>query len=331
MPRIDTADDELLSIRAAELYYDEDKTQDEVGAILGLTRWKVGRLLAAARENGYIRIEIVHPRARKLALERQLRERHGLTDAVVVPVAGARSESELRERVAQGAADYLAALRPVPRTLGISWGRTLHDVATLLGEQWAVGVDVVQVNGGVSVNQRAGTAAATAVEIARKASGEATLLPSPAILERVETKTSIENDRTVAAVLDEAAAAAAYLFSAGPATHSSAHIQSGYLSTGEMDELVRRGAVGDVWGRYINAEGMIVDPALDQRTLGLGLTSLQHASTAILVVSGESKHAVTRAIVRNGLCTALVTDEATAHDLLTDTFGDDPDDKDNND
>ncbi|GAB2521418.1 sugar-binding transcriptional regulator [Paramicrobacterium agarici] len=331
MPRTDTADDELLSIRAAELYYDEGKTQDEVGAILGLTRWKVGRLLAAARENGYIRIEIVHPRARKLSLERQLREQHGLTDAVVVPVAGARSDAELRERVAQGAADYLAALRPVPRTLGISWGRTLHDVANVLNEHWAIGVNVVQVNGGVSVNQRAGTAAATAVEIARKASGEATLLPSPAILERVETKTSIENDRTVAAVLDEAADAAAYLFSAGPADHSSAHIQSGYLSTGDMDELVRRGAVGDVWGRYINAEGMIVDPSLDQRTLGLGLTALREAQTAILVVSGESKHPVTRAIVRNGLCSALVTDEATARDLLSETIDQSRNDKDSHD
>lgn len=330
MPDVRIDSDELLSIRAAELYYDEDKTQDEVGAILGLTRWKVGRLLASAKEKGFIRIEIVHPRARKLSLERELCERHGLTDAVVVPVAGARSEAELRDRVAQGAADYLAALRPVPRTLGISWGRTLHDVAAVLGEQWAVGVNVVQVNGGVSVNQRAGTAAATAVEIARKASGEATLLPSPAILERVETKESIEADRTVAAVLDAAAGAAAYLYSAGPADHRSAHIHSGYLSTHEMDELVRRGAVGDVWGRYINSDGMIVDHALDARTLGLGLDALRSARTAILVSSGTSKHAVTRAIVQNGLCTVLVTDEASAVDLLEAT-NDSADDKDTHD
>ena len=36
--------DELLSIRAAELYYEENKTQDEIGQALRLTRWKVGRL-----------------------------------------------------------------------------------------------------------------------------------------------------------------------------------------------------------------------------------------------------------------------------------------------
>ena len=40
--------DELLAVRAAELYYDEGRTQDEIGAALHITRWKVGRLLAQA-------------------------------------------------------------------------------------------------------------------------------------------------------------------------------------------------------------------------------------------------------------------------------------------
>ena len=63
--------DELLSIRAAELYYEENQTQDEIGVILRLTRWKVGRLLASAKANGFIRIEIVHPRARRNVLRRE--------------------------------------------------------------------------------------------------------------------------------------------------------------------------------------------------------------------------------------------------------------------
>jgi deoxyribonucleoside regulator len=308
--------DELLSIRAAELYYDENKTQDEVGAILKLTRWKVGRLLASAKEKGFIRIEIVHPRARRLILERSLTERFALSDAIVVPTAGTHGADDLRARAAQGAADYLASLRPVPRTLGISWGRTLHDVAERLTEGWATGVNVVQINGGVSVNQRAGTAAATAFEIARKAAGQATLLPSPAILERRETKLSIEADRTVAGVLNLAASASAYLYSAGVAGSDSALVESGYLTEADVDELVRRGAVGDVVGRYIDAAGMIVDPSLDERTVGMSLDALRSAATSIAVIAGEGKHAVARAVVTSGLCTVLVTDEGTALDLL---------------
>ena len=302
---------ELLTVRIAELYYDQDKTQDEIGALLGVTRWKVGRLLTRARERGIVRIEIVHPRARRLGVERELREQFGLKDAVVIPMA-----DDLRSRVAQAAADYLTALRPVPRTLGISWGRTLDDVAHHLGTGWANGVTVVQINGGVSLNKRAGTASTTAADIAQKANGQAILLPSPAILERLETKRAIEADRTVAGVLDRAAAASAYLYSAGVADESSVLVESGYLSRDDVAELVRKGAVGDVVGRYIDANGNPVDPGLNERTVGLGLDQLRAADTAIFVVSGEAKHPVTRAVVTSGLCSVVVTDEATAAALL---------------
>jgi deoxyribonucleoside regulator len=314
---IDT--DELLSIRAAELYYEENKTQDEIGAVLRLTRWKVGRLLAQAKASGFIRIEIVHPRARRLIVERRLRDCTGLSDAVVVSAAGAGSDEELQTRAAQAAADYLTALRPVPRTLGVSWGRTLHKVSLHLGPGWAHGVNVVQINGGVSVNLREGTAAATAVSIAHKALGTATLLPSPAILERVETKLAIESDRAVASVLALASSASAYLFSAGQADENSALVDSGYLTADQVADLVSRGAVGDIVGRYINADGHIVDLELDERTVGIRLEQLRRAPTTIAVIAGSSKRNVARAIVRSGLCTVLVTDEETALAVLGDT------------
>jgi deoxyribonucleoside regulator len=307
-------DPELLAVRVAELYYDENKTQDEIGGLLKITRWKVGRLLAQAREQGIVRIEIVHPRARRLTVERELRDRFGLADAVVIPAS--EDGSDLRTRVAQAAADYLTALRPVPRTLGISWGRTLYEIAERLEFDWATGVTVVQINGGVSLNRRAGTAATTAVTIAQKAHGTATLLPSPAILEVVETKVAIESDRTVAGVLELAKTASAYLYSAGVADESSVLVESGYLTPADVANLVRKGAVGDVVGRYIDANGNIVDPGLDERTVGLGLDQLRGAKTAIFAVAGKSKHDVARAVVTNGLCSVVVTDEATAHALL---------------
>ncbi|TFB99774.1 sugar-binding transcriptional regulator [Cryobacterium adonitolivorans] len=308
--------DELLSIRAAELYYEEDKTQDEIGTILRITRWKVGRLLAQAKANGFIRIEIVHPRARRLGIERQLRGATGLADAIVVSTAGVVDEFDLQKRTAQAAADYLSALRPVPRTLGISWGRTLYDISVQLKPGWASGVNVVQINGGVSLNARPGTAAATAVSIAQKGAGQFTLLPSPAILERVETKLAIASDRSVAAVLEMGSSASAYLFSAGQADAGSAHIDSGYLTQDQVDELVRKGAVGDVVGRFIDSSGQIVDQALDERTFGIPLEQLRRAKTSIAVISGARKHAIARSVVLSGLCTVLITDEDTAQALI---------------
>lgn len=308
--------DELLSIRAAELYYEENKTQDEIGQALRLTRWKVGRLLAQAKQRGFIRIEILHPRARRLPIERRLREECGLDDAIVVSSAGVSSSDELQARTAQAAADYLTALRPVPRTLGVSWGRTLFEISQHLRNGWATGVNVVQINGGVSLNRRAGTAAATAVAMAQKGGGNATLLPSPAILEHLATKQAIESDRVVAGVIELARSADAYLFSAGPADHTSVHIESGYLTDSDVDLLVQKGAVGDVVGRYIDSDGNIVDAGLDARTVGLTLEELREGRLRIAVISGPAKHPVADAVVRSGLCSVLVTDESTALHLL---------------
>lgn len=307
-------DRELLIVRVAELYYEENKTQDEIGALLNLSRWKVGRLLTQARTDGIVRIEVVHPRARRLGLERELRERLGLHDAVVVPASDIPQE-ELK-RVAQAAADLLTTLRPVPHTLAVSWGRTLTAVAALLPEGWARGVTVVQMNGGVSVNRRPGGAASLAATIAKRASGQALLLPSPAILDRIETKRAIESDRTVAGVLAQAASADAFLFTAGVCDRDSAHVVNGYLSPEDVEQLARRGAVGDVLGRYVDADGNIVDPELDARTVGLGFESLREAKTAIYVTAGHAKHDVARTVVRAGLCTTIVTDEDTARALL---------------
>lgn len=309
-------DEELLSVRVAELYYDAGKTQDEIGALLDISRFKVGRLLTRAREAGIVRIEIVHPSARKLGLERALTERYPrLTDAVVVP---AGDGADLLDRVAHAAADHLRALRPVPRTLGVSWGRTLTAVAAQLADGWARGVTVVQVNGGVSVNRRPGGAAQVAATIAERAAGQAVLLPSPAILEQEETARAIQNDRTVASVLALAARADAHLFSAGVCDVTSAHVENGYLDEGDIHTLQQRGAVGDVLGRYIDAEGNIVDPALDARTVGMPLTRLRTQERAVFITAGPTKHHLARTVVGTGLCTVIVTDEHTARALLED-------------
>ncbi|MEX1079408.1 MAG: sugar-binding domain-containing protein [Homoserinimonas sp.] len=306
-------ENELLMVRAAELYYDDNKTQDEIGALLGITRWKVGRLLTQARQSGIVRIDIVHPRARRLSLERELCAQFGLIDAVVIPAA---EGEDLNANVARAGADYLTALRPVPRTLGVSWGRTLGELAERLPRGWSQGVTVVQINGGVSLNRKAGTAADTAMTIANKAAGQAVILPSPAILERLETKRAIEADRTVGGVLKLAATASAYLYSAGVATEDSVLVDSGYLTPEDVAELGRNGAVGDVVGRFIDPDGNTVDAELNERTVGLGHDELRAAQTSIFVVAGEAKHPIARAVVSTGLCTVIVTDEATAHSLL---------------
>ena len=71
-------DREMAVLRAAQLYYYENMTQDSIADRLGCTRWTVGRHLEEARQSGIVRITINHPRARVRHLEKELAERFGI-------------------------------------------------------------------------------------------------------------------------------------------------------------------------------------------------------------------------------------------------------------
>ena len=53
-------DEELLA-QTSRLYYLEDKSKVEIGHLLGISRFKVARLLTAARDRGIVQIAITVP------------------------------------------------------------------------------------------------------------------------------------------------------------------------------------------------------------------------------------------------------------------------------
>ncbi|GAB2951429.1 sugar-binding transcriptional regulator [Nonomuraea fastidiosa] len=308
-----TDDDQLYQV--AVRYYEAGETQEQIANALHLTRWKVGRMLAEAREVGIVRIEVLHPRSRVRTLEQEVKERFGLRDAVVVSVGGDDAE-QARDRVAAAGADHLMEMRPAPRLIGVSWGRTLDRLAGKLVPGWATGVHVVQINGALSRSRQPTSAHSMASMIAHHGGGTATLLAAPAILEQRSTRQVLESDRAVADVLALATKADLFLFSPGAMGSDSVLVDSGQIDASDLARLAAAGAVGDVLGRFIDAEGRIVDPDLDGRTLGLSLDLLRSPTTSVALVSGTAKRAVCRAVVTSGLCDVLITDDHNARHLL---------------
>ncbi|MEU4516408.1 sugar-binding transcriptional regulator [Nonomuraea wenchangensis] len=305
-------DDQLYQV--AVRYYEDGETQEQIAHALHLTRWKVGRMLAEAREAGIVRIEVLHPRSRVRSLEQAIKERYGLRDAVVVAVDG--DPEQVRARVGAAGADHLMEMRPAPRLIGVSWGRTLDRLAEALTRGWATGVHVVQINGALSRSRQPTSAHSMASMIAHRGGGTATLLAAPAILQQQSTRAVLESDRAVADVLALATRADLFLYSPGGMGSDSVLVDSGQIDAGDLARLAHAGAVGDVLGRFIDERGQIVDPDLDGRTLGLSLDVLRSATTSVALVSGTAKRAVCRAVVSSGLCDVLITDDQNARHLL---------------
>ncbi len=302
---------EVITLRVAKLYYDLDMTMNEIAKEIGLTRWQVGRILKEARELGIVRIEIVPGVQRRPDLESRLQHAYGLREAIVVPHPTG-DDGIAVDRVAQAVGLFLAALTPRPSLVGVSWGRTMAAVAHWLPRHWNDGVEVVLLNGAMNLHSTASRTNNIAELFAHAGNGGAQLLPVPAIVGRASTREVLEQDPFIVRVLELGARVPVACFSVGDVTPDSVLVQSGYLSAAEIASLRRRGAVGDILGRFINADGLVVDPELDARTIGLLPQALRDKAFAICVCVGTAKHAVALACLRAHYINVLVTDEQTA-------------------
>ena len=120
----------------ARLYYVRDLTQQDIADRLGVSRFKVVRLLEQARTEGVVRFEIDEPAPVDDGLSRALEERYELERALVV------------DDVATAAAALLPRLLRADDVLGVAWGETLAAIERRLAPP-GPGVPVVQVCGAI--------------------------------------------------------------------------------------------------------------------------------------------------------------------------------------
>lgn len=166
VPSPSTTEDLRLALRAATLYYLDGLTQAEVATRLGVSRPTAGRLVARAKAQGLVRIDVQVPAHLSDALrsdeERALEERFNLVEAVVVAdsvdAAGPIDQHGSFAGVGRAAASLLVRRIRDTDTLGFTWGPETVAVAQGLPSGAAVCATVVQLDGSVSaINYQTGT------------------------------------------------------------------------------------------------------------------------------------------------------------------------------
>ena len=87
------------------------------------------------------------------------------------------------------------------------------------------------------------------------------------------------------------------------------------ITASELARLQADGAVGEIAGRFVRADGRLVDGEMNLRAVGCDLDDLR-GREVLAVAGGLAKADAIRAVLRTGVVTALITDEATAAEVL---------------
>jgi len=304
-----------LIVEVARLYYDYQLSQNQIAQKIGISRPGVSRLLTQAREKGIVRIEIIDPEQNTTQVESQLSEKFDLKKVIIVPNEDL-PDSELKKRLGLTAAKYLDKLMKEGITLGVSWGSTIQSVANQLHPKRLSNVTIVQLVGGLSKAEYDTHASEISMKVAKKYQALPYLLPLPAIVDNIELKQAIVNDKNISKTLELAQRAEIALFSVGVFNHDSALVKADYFDKTDVDLLLEKGAIGDICTHIITENGEICDFDLDQRTIGIELENLRNKQFSIAVAGGKEKLKVIRAGLLARYFNVLVTDEMTATSLL---------------
>ncbi|HEY8346455.1 MAG TPA: sugar-binding transcriptional regulator [Symbiobacteriaceae bacterium] len=307
--------EERLLVEIAHLYYEEDLTQNEIAKRLGLSRPKVSRLLKEAKEKGLVKILILDPHADLLKMEKELAARFGLRAVRVVPTP-ALDDLLIKQAVAQEAADFIPRFLEPGDTIGVSWGSSLGELVRVFPVLPLPGSMVVQLNGGIDSANTHNNALDVVQGLAERLGAEAYTLPCPDIVGSPRIRAAFLQDERLARVLALGRSATKALVSVGALSTESVLVKAGYFSPEDIAALKAKGAVGDICSRYFDGNGRVCDPELDARTIGLSLEELRRIPCVIALAAGVNKGRALLGALRGGYCDILITDAATAQDVL---------------
>jgi deoxyribonucleoside regulator len=310
--RVPVAERDLL--RICYLYYREERTQEEISSLFGLSRFKVNRLLKEARNKGLVTIHIHDPLEKLTELEFKLTRAFGLKGSIVVR-ANRFSGKTAQEQVGEAGAEYLAHVIDGFRVLGVSWGRTLYHVVKNVKPLDARDLTVVQISGGLGTIEGTDTNILTMM-LSQKFGGRAYVIQAPVIVKNRLIKDTLLGESKIREALDRAKRSDGVILGIGAVDKGGGLWRAGFLDQRDEVRLKKAGAVGAMGGRFYNVFGETCFNDLDDRIIGLTLDELRKIRHKIGIASGSDKIDAILGALRGKLLDVFITDEKTAEGLL---------------
>lgn len=302
-------------VRIAWFYYIEGLTQSEVAKRVGLSRPLVNQILAACRSEGLIQIRLDSELNSCASLAQRLIEQFDLSDAVVIPTP-AEPES-LARVIGLQAGFYLTDRLHHDMKLAIGWGETLWYSLRGIECQNLRNAAIVSMLGGLTRYAQI-SAYETATRLADILSAHCYYMASPAYANDAHTRDIFMQQLVHQEVFERIRSCDMALTSVGQVDRSSTLYKLGLIDDDELENLHSKNAVGDLLGRYLDADGNEIDCLPNKRLVAAHPDHLRQIERVILASGGAEKIAIMNAVLRAGYANVVITDEQTAESLCQD-------------
>ncbi|CDZ48440.1 sugar-binding transcriptional regulator [Neorhizobium galegae] len=300
--------------RAGWLYYVAGRTQDEIAAAMSISRQSAQRLVSLAVAERLIKVRLDHPIAACLELAEALRKKYDLKHVEVVPSdpVGGSSTVGIAEA---GAAEIERWLkRPDPIVIAVGTGRTLKAAVDQLPPMECPQHRIVSLTGNIGPD---GSAAFYNVifSMADAIKARHFPMPLPVLCSSAEERETLHDQALVRSTLELGAQADVTFVGIGELGPDGPLCVDGFLGKEEMQKLVREGAAGEICGWVYDNQGKLLANSINDRVASVPIPS-RETSSVIGLAQGRRKFQAISAALKGNIINGVITDEATAEQLL---------------
>lgn len=303
----------VLAARVARQFYIEGISKVDIADQLGISRFRVARLLDSARETGMVRIEIGLPGGSlDVGLSAELCSAFGLKHAFVFNFPD-DDEPALRRRLGEATGQALMDIITPGDVLGMSWSRTLSGLAASLTQMPPC--PIVQLTGAVPPPD--GRDLLDLVRsVARIGGGPAHVFYAPMILEDAQTAAAVRRQADIAGAFALVPSVTMAVVAIGAWAPGLSTIYDG-ITPAESDALAGLGVCAEMAGVFIGENGRPVATPMDSRMIVTPGPALERIPFVLSVAYGVSKSPAVFATIRGDMVHGLVTHASLARALLS--------------
>lgn len=296
----------------ARRHYVEGCSKVEIAAEVGLSRFKVARLLDEARERGIVRIEVVEDP--EIDVDRSIRLRAELGLAHVLALTPDSGGLAGLDRLGDTAARFVAELLEEHDVLGLPWSRTVHAMVRRLRS--LPPIPVVQLCGAQPPPGDDSSAVEVVVDAARLAGTRGHVFFTPLLVTDAATAAALRQEPQVARALERASTVTTAVVGVGAWGPGTSTVHDACTQADRAD-LTARGVVGEIAGVAFDASGAVVASPVADRLIAVDASALSAIPRVVALARGAQRARAVRAAARGGLITGLVADAELAEALLT--------------
>ena len=308
-------DDSRLMIKVCDLYYNENKTKQQIAEVLNVSYPTVSRLLSGAVQQNIVNITISNLDTVKYwELEQKVKGEFNLLDVMIVDSSSDYLEGN--SRLGAAASKYLENIVCDGDNVGISMGSTLYHMAYSPITKTTSSITFVPLVGGMGRLRTELHSNHLAETLAKKYNGSYMPLYAPARVSNKIARRELKHEQSVLEVLTMQKELSIAMVGIGYPNDNSSIKATGYYKDNEIQSLLKRNVAGEICMQFYDISGNTLSYKNDNTVIGINLNTLRKIPYSVGVAGGIDKLPAIIGAINGKYINVLITDYNCAKGLM---------------